>query len=58
MNNMKKTVLKEYAKLLVNCGLSIKKGDYISMVVDAFDSRTLLQKRTHTCRRQVWVLFN
>ena len=51
MNNMKKTVLKEYAKLLVNCGLSIKKGDVV-MISASLDQPEFVAMVTEAAYRK------
>ena len=51
MKSMKKTVLKEYAKLLVNCGLSIKKGDVV-MISASLDQPEFVAMVTEAAYRK------
>ncbi len=48
---MKKTVLKEYAKLIVNCGLNIKKGDVV-MITASLDQPEFVATVTEACYRR------
>ena len=48
---MKKTVLKEYAKLIVNCGLNIKKGDVV-MITASLDQPEFVAMVTEACYRR------
>ena len=48
---MKKTVLKEYAKLIVKCGLNIKKGDVV-MITASLDQPEFVATVTEACYRR------
>ena len=48
---MKKTVLKEYAKLLVTCGLNIKKGDVV-MITASLDQPEFVAMVTEAAYRK------
>ncbi len=51
IKSMKKTVLKEYAKLLVKCGLSIKKGDVV-MITASLDQPEFVAMVTEAAYRK------
>lgn len=48
---MKKTILKEYARLLVNCGLNIKKGDVV-IIQASLDQPEFVATVTEACYRK------